>query len=51
MEKSIYLEFAGSHNDISDPWYTSRFDVTYQDVVTGCEAFLKYLKEKGELNR
>ena len=47
----LLLEFAGSHNDISDPWYTSRFDVTYQDVVTGCEAFLEYLKEKGELNR
>lgn len=43
------LEFAGSQNDISDPWYTGRFDVTYQDVVTGCKAFLDYLKEKGEI--
>ncbi len=42
------LEFASIQEDISDPWYTGRFDVTYQDVVTGCNAFLDYLEKKGE---
>ncbi len=45
-EHKIYklLEFAGSGRAIADPWYTGNFEVTYDDVVEGCEAFLKYLK-------
>ena len=44
---SLLLEFAGSSRDIADPWYTSRFDVTYRDVVEGCQAFLEYLDKEG----
>lgn len=33
------LDFAGG-GDIADPWYTGNFDVTYDDIVRGCEAFL-----------
>jgi protein-tyrosine phosphatase len=44
-----FLSFAGSDRDIADPWYTGNFDITYDDVVEGCEAFLKYLKEHGEI--
>lgn len=43
------LAFAGSGRDIADPWYTGNFDETYDDVVEGCEGFLKYLKAHGEL--
>ena len=43
------LEFAGSHRDIADPWYTSNFDATYDDVLEGCTAFLKYLRENKEI--
>jgi protein-tyrosine phosphatase len=45
------LAFAGSGRDIADPWYTGDFDATYNDVAEGCEGFLKYLKENGELDR
>ena len=34
---------------IADPWYTGNFDITYNDIVEGCEGFLNYLQEKGEL--
>lgn len=44
-----FLTFAGSDRDIADPWYTGNFDVTYEDVVEGCDGFLAYLKEKGEI--
>ncbi|MCM1121259.1 MAG: low molecular weight phosphotyrosine protein phosphatase [Eubacterium sp.] len=37
------LEYAGSSRAIADPWYTGEFDVTYDDVLEGCEAFLNYL--------
>ena len=39
------LEFADISRDVSDPWYTGKFDKTYDDIITGCEAFLKYLDE------
>ena len=44
-----FLSFAGSDRDIADPWYTGNFDVTYDDVVEGCEAFLRYLERKGAI--
>ncbi len=44
------LEFDGSGRDCRDPWYTSRFDETYQDVVSGCTALLEYLRNKGLLH-
>jgi hypothetical protein len=34
---------------IADPWYSGNFDVTYDDILEGCEGFLEYLKDKGEL--
>jgi len=43
------LSFAGSDRDIADPWYTDDFDATYDDVLEGCEAFLKYLQENGKI--
>lgn len=44
-----FLTFAGSGRDIADPWYTGNFDITYDDVVEGCDGFLAYLKENGEI--
>ena len=37
------LSFAGSGKDVADPWYTGDFDTTYQDVITGCTALLRYI--------
>ena len=44
-----FLTFAGSGRDIADPWYTGNFDETYNDVVEGCDGFLTYLREQGEI--
>lgn len=43
------LSFAGSNKDIADPWYTGDFDATYDDILVGCDGFLKFLKENGKL--
>lgn len=50
-DEKIYklLTFAGSGRDVADPWYTGDFEATYDDVITGCNAFLKMLKETGQL--
>lgn len=34
---------------IADPWYYGNFDQTYRDVLEGCEGFLKYLEDNGEI--
>ena len=46
-EHKIYklLEFAGSTRAIADPWYTGNFDVTYEDIMKGCEALLDSVKK------
>lgn len=36
----LLLEYDKSTRDISDPWYTGNFDLTYDDIVEGCEGFL-----------
>ena len=35
------LDYTDEPRDISDPWYSGKFDITYQDIKEGCEAFLK----------
>lgn len=40
---SKLLSYAGYDSDVADPWYTGNFEVTYDDIVQGCEALLKYL--------
>lgn len=40
------LSFAGSGRAIADPWYTGNFDVTYEDVIEGCEALLETLQSE-----
>ena len=37
------LDFTDRPGDIADPWYTRRFDITYQEIVRGCEALLQSL--------
>ena len=34
------LDFSNNPKDIADPWYTGNFDVTYDDILEGCIAFL-----------
>ena len=47
-ENKIYklLYFAGSDRDIADPWYTGNFEDTYRDVLAGCEALLRKVREE-----
>ena len=35
------LTFAGRSDDVADPWYTGDFEVTYRDIVEGCEGLLE----------
>lgn len=45
----LLLEYAGRQDSISDPWYSHAFDETYRDIVTGCAAFLDFLRKEGRI--
>lgn len=40
------LDFTNNPRDIADPWYTGNFEVTYQDITKGSNAFLEYLENE-----
>ena len=48
IEHKIYrlLDYSDNPRDIADPWYTGNFEITYNDIVEGCNGFLQYLKNK-----
>lgn len=37
------MEFAGSTEDVADPWYSRDFRGCYEDVVAGCTGLLSHL--------
>lgn len=47
-EHKVYklLDFSDHPRNIADPWYTDNFDVTYDDIIEGCEALLAWLKRE-----
>ena len=42
---SKLLDYSNKPRDIADPWYTGNFEVTYNDIVEGCNGFIKYLED------
>ena len=39
------LDYSNSPRDIADPWYTNNFELTYNDILEGCNFFLDFLIE------
>ena len=37
------MDYTGRGGEVSDPWYSGNFDVTYRDVYKGCAALLESL--------
>ena len=42
---SKLLDYSNNPRNIADPWYTGNFEITYNDIVEGCNGFIKYLKD------
>ena len=42
------MEYTARGGDVSDPWYTDRFDIAYADILAGCTALLQKIKETPE---
>ena len=43
------LDFTDAPLDVSDPWFTGKFEQTFDDLTRGCEAFLLHLERNGAL--
>lgn len=39
----MLMDFTDRPGDVADPWYTGNFEATWQDVLLGCQCFLKNL--------
>ena len=40
----LLLDYAGrAGEEVADPWYTGDFDVTWDDITSGCEGILDHL--------
>lgn len=44
-DRKIYklMTFAGSSDDVADPWYSGDFETTYRDIYSGCQGLLNSL--------
>ena len=45
----LLMDFTDRPGEVADPWYTRNFEVTYRDVMDGCEGLLNYLEEQGAI--
>lgn len=43
------LSFTGEERDVSDPWFSDRFDIAYNDINNGCHALFDKLKKEAGL--
>ena len=47
-EEKIHLlmDFTDEPRDVADPWYTGNFEVTWRDLLEGCQCLLDQLSKK-----
>ncbi len=46
---SLLMDFTEAGGEVSDPWYTRRFDAAFRDIWAGCEGLLAHLERSGAL--
>ena len=46
----LLMSFAGSNRSVADPWYTGDFETTYNDLLEGCQALLKFCIRETDAN-
>ena len=48
VDHNVYkaMMFVGESRDVKDPWYTGKFDETYDDISRSCDALLELIKEQ-----
>ena len=39
----LMMDYAGEHRDVADPWYTRKFNITWNDLNAACTALFNQL--------
>ncbi len=47
---SLLMDYTDRPGDVSDPWYTRRFDIAWRDIEEGCRGLLEYLYKKKRIS-
>ena len=40
------MDFTNRPGEVSDPWYSDRFDIAYRDILEGCQGLLAHVLEQ-----
>jgi len=40
------MDYTGKGGDVSDPWYSDRFDIAFDDIYEGCKCLLNELESE-----
>lgn len=40
----LMMSFVGESRDVDDPYYTDNYEVTYSDILRGCQALLEKVR-------
>ncbi len=40
----LLMDYTSRPGEVSDPWYSDRFDIAFRDIWEGCEGVLKQMK-------
>lgn len=41
----MLMDYTARPGDVSDPWYSRRFDIAYADIFEGCDGILKAMQQ------
>ena len=43
------MDFTDRPGEVSDPWYSDRFDIAYRDIYDGCQGLLKRILQNRKI--
>ena len=44
----LRMDYTDRPGEVADPWYTDNFEITWNDVLEGCQGLLDSLKEQSD---
>ena len=44
----LLMDYTDRPSEVADPWYTDNFEITWNDVLEGCQGLLDSLKEQSD---
>ena len=45
----MLMSYTDTPGEVSDPWYSDRFDIAFDDIMSGCQGLLESLLKQGKV--